>query len=71
MKTIQLNAADARKLFPRVVGTINGAHLHSGYAVLDMGPGAYGVMVRGEFVGCCPDYRHAMDAGARRANGVQ
>jgi hypothetical protein len=66
--TDYLTAAEARAMFPAVVGTINGATLYSGFAVLDMGPKSFGVMVRGEFRACCPTKYHARRAGVRFAN---
>lgn len=68
MEIINLDAAAARAMFPDVVGTILGAELHSGFAILDMGRRAFGVMVGGKFVACCPTYRHAKRAGEREAN---
>jgi hypothetical protein len=70
MTITKLNAADARAMFPTVVGQIAGAELHSGFAILDMGPHAFGVMCRGEFVGCCPTYGHAKRAGERAADAA-
>jgi len=70
MKVISLNATDARAMFPSVVGTINGATLYSGFAILDMGPKSFGVMVRGEFRACCPTKAHAKRAGEKFADEV-
>jgi len=70
MKTTHLDGSAARAMFPKVVGTIAGAELHSGYAILDMGPGAFAIMCRGEFVGCCPTYSLAKRAGVRAANAA-
>lgn len=61
----------ARGMFTNVVGTIERAELHSGFAILFMGANAFGVMVRGQMVGCCPTYSHAKRAGERRANEAQ
>lgn len=60
-----INAAAARELFPNVVGEIRSATLASGYAILDMGPDTYGVMVDGELVACCPQRDAAHEAGKR------
>jgi len=65
---IQLNAADAKKMFPNVKGDIWGADLWSGFAILDMGPNAYAVICTAQFVACCPDYTSAMKAGEKAAN---
>jgi hypothetical protein len=65
---IQLNATDAKKMFPNVKGDIWGADLWSGFAVLDMGPNSYGVMVKGEFVACSTCYSAAKRAGEVAAN---
>lgn len=64
----QIDAAAARTMFPKVVGPILGADLWSGFAILDMGVGAYGVMVAGKFVACCPDYTAAKINGETAAN---
>lgn len=58
-----INATEARNLFPKVVGEIRSATLASGYAILDMGTEAYGVMVAGEMVACCQTRDAAHDAG--------
>jgi len=58
-----INATQARDLFPKVIGDIRSATLASGYAVLDMGPSAYGVMVAGRMVACCPTRDAAHEAG--------
>ena len=68
--TDYLTATEARAMFPSVVGTINGATLYSGFAILDMGPRAYGVMVGGEFRACCPTKTHARRAGVKFANAA-
>lgn len=65
MKPLKINAAQAAAMFPRVVGQIAGAELHGGFAVLEMGPKAFGVMVGGEMVACCPNKRAALAAGRR------
>jgi len=70
MKMTKIDAAQARALYPQVKGEIRGADLWSGFAILDMGPGAYGVMVAGKFVACCPDYSHAKKAGEKAANAA-
>lgn len=58
-----IDATAARKLYPNVKGEIFGAVLFSGFAILDMGTGAYGAMVAGEMVGCCPTFDMARAAG--------
>lgn len=63
-----IDATAARELYPNVKGPIFGADLWSGFAILDMGKGAYGVMVAGEFVACCPDYTSAKIYGETTAN---
>jgi hypothetical protein len=68
--TIHLNSAEATKMFPNVKGEIRSADLHSGYAVLDMGVGAYAVVCTAQFVACCPDYGSAMKAGEKAANAA-
>ena len=67
MKATTINAAEARAMFPKVIGTINGAELHSGYAILDMGPRAYAVMIAGEWRACCPSRKYAKAFGERYA----
>ena len=65
-----IDATAARKLYPNVKGEIFGAVLCSGFAVLDMGIGAYGVMVAGEMVGCCPTFDLAHAAGEKGAEAL-
>lgn len=62
-----LDASAARTMFPFVVGPVNGADLWSGFAILDMGVGAYGVVVAGKFVACSPDYTAAKVNGELHA----
>lgn len=64
----KIDANQARQMFPKVVGPIFGADLWSGFAILDMGQGAHGVMVAGKFVACCPDYTSAKAFGTTAAN---
>lgn len=65
-----VDAIEARTLYPHVVGPIFGADLWSGFAILDMGTGAHGVMVAGKFAACCPDYTSAKVFGETYANVV-
>ena len=66
---LTLDAVAARREFPHVVGTIDKAEVFADFAVLFMGKRAYGVICRGEFVGCCPSRKLAIAAGQRRAYG--
>ena len=70
MNPLKINAAQARAMFPKVVGEIAGAELRGGFAILDMGPKAFGVMVAGEMVACCPNRRAAIKAGERAADAI-
>lgn len=70
MTMTHIDATAARAMFPKVVGPINGADLWSGFAILDMGTGAHGVMVAGKFMACCPDYSSAKSFGETAANVV-
>lgn len=68
MNPLKINAAQAAAMFPKVIGAIAGAELHGGFAVLNMGPKAFGVMVAGEMVACCPNKKAALAAGRKAAN---
>jgi len=63
-----IDATAAKELYPNVKGDIFGAVLFSGFAVLDMGVGAMGVMVAGKFVACCPTFDDAVNAGRKEAD---
>lgn len=63
MNMTKIDAKQAAAMFPQVRGTIRSADLWSGFAILDMGPDAYGVVVRGKFVACTPSYTTAKRAG--------
>lgn len=67
-KMTHIDAAAARAMYPTVKGPINGADLWSGFAILDMGPGAHGVIIAGKFEACCPDYGSAKIFGETHAN---
>lgn len=55
MQTLRhLNAADAFAAFPQVRGHILEATVGTGWAILNQGPSAFGVVVEGEYIGCCP-----------------
>jgi hypothetical protein len=58
-----IDAEAARALYPQVKGPIFGADLWSGFAILDMGVGAHGVMIAGKWSACCPDYSSAKTFG--------
>jgi len=66
-----IDASAAKELYPNVKGDIFGAVLFSGFAVLDMGVGAMGVMVAGKMVACCPDFDHALTAGRTEADRLE
>jgi hypothetical protein len=68
MPMTHIDAAAAKAMFPKIVGPILGADLWSGFAILDMGPGAHGVMIAGKFEACCPDYTSAKTFGETHAN---
>jgi hypothetical protein len=70
MTMTHIDAAAAKAMFPKVIGPIFGADLWSGFAILDMGTGAYGVMVGGKFVACSPDYTSAKENGENAANAA-
>lgn len=63
----KIDAQTAAQMYPFVRGEIRGADLWSGFAVLDMGPNAFGVVVLGEFIACTPTYIAALRAGERAA----
>jgi len=63
-----IDATAARGLYPNVKGQILGADLWSGFAILDMGPGAHAVMAGGQFLACCPNYTAAKIYGETTAN---
>lgn len=64
----KIDAQHATQMFPFVRGEIRGADLWSGFAVLDMGPKAYGVVVAGQFLACSEKYSSAKRAGEVAAN---
>lgn len=68
MPMTHIDADQARAMFPNVKGPINGADLWSGFAILDMGVGAHGVVIAGKFEACCHDYTAAKIFGETRAN---
>lgn len=70
MNPLRINAAQARAMFPQVRGEMRGAELRGGFAILDMGPKAFGVMVAGEMVACCPNRRAAIAAGEKAADAA-
>lgn len=63
----KIDGQTATRLYPFVRGDIRGADLWSGFAVLDMGPAAFGVVVRGQFIACSPNYSAAKRAGEQAA----
>lgn len=56
----QISGSTAHEKFPKVVGEIRTAWITSdGDAILEHGLAAYGVVCGGEYVACCPTFRHA------------
>lgn len=59
MTALVLNAADAFARFPKVRGHINRAVVGPDWAILEQGPGAFGVVISDDYVACCPTRAHA------------
>ena len=64
-----INAADAREMFPSLVGSVDGALVcaHAQVAIVAQGRGAWSVMSNGQFKACCPSKAKARAFAEREA----